>query len=56
MKRRGGSGDDFVMPNEIWEYFDNCPVCRALKEAAEEGRELSQEEMEEAISEAEMEN
>ena len=56
MKRRGNSGDDFVIPNEMWECFDDCPICRALKKAAEEGRELSQDEIEKAIDEAEMQD
>jgi hypothetical protein len=47
--------DDTVIPFEKWKCFDNCPVCRALTKASEEGRELSEREMEEALAEAELE-
>jgi hypothetical protein len=45
--------DDTVIPPQKSQCFDNCPICKALIKAHEENRELSQEEMEEAISEAE---
>ena len=38
------------------EYFDDCPVCRAMKKAEEEGGELSQEELEKAIHKANTQN
>lgn len=38
-----------------WMCFDNCPVCRLFKRAAEEGRDISEKEMENAFSEAEKE-
>ena len=37
-------------------FFDDCPVCLALKEASKEGRELSQEELEVAFAEANEQN
>jgi hypothetical protein len=47
--------DDKVVSPPAWQCFDNCPVCRALTKASEEGRELTEEEFEEAFSEAEAE-
>lgn len=38
------------------EYFDDCPVCRAMKKAVEEGRELSRDELEEAFVKANTQN
>jgi len=37
---------------EEQEYFDDCPICQAMKEAKEEGRELALEELEEAFRQA----
>lgn len=34
-------------------YFDDCPVCRAMKEAEESGRSLSEEELKQLFKEAE---
>lgn len=31
------------------EFFDDCPVCRAMKLAKEQGRELTSEELKEAF-------
>jgi hypothetical protein len=47
--------DDTIISPPKWQCFDNCPVCRALISAAEEGRELSEREMEEVLAEAEAE-
>lgn len=33
-------------------FFDDCPICRAMKAAQERGRELSLEELKEAFQEA----
>lgn len=43
---------DALMP-EKWKCFDNCPVCRLFKKAAEEGLEISGKELEEAFKAAE---
>ncbi len=33
-------------------YFDDCPICQAMKRAEEQGRNLSDEELKEAFEEA----
>lgn len=33
-------------------YFDDCPICQAMKKAEEEGRNLSEKELVEAFAEA----
>jgi hypothetical protein len=33
-------------------YFDDCPICRAMKKAEEEGKDLSEEEALEAMEKA----
>jgi hypothetical protein len=38
------------------EYFDDYPVCRTMKKAEKEGRELSREEIEEAMLKANTQN
>jgi len=47
--------DDTVISFEKWKCFDNCPICRALIKAYEECRELTEDEMEIAVAEAEAE-
>lgn len=47
-KHKKDSGDDF--------YFDDCLICRAMKKAEEEGRELSAEELLAAFDEANKKN
>lgn len=47
---------DGVVSPESWKCFDNCPVCRLLRNAAENGHEISHEELEAAITEAESES
>lgn len=44
-KHKKDSGDDF--------YFDDWPICRAMKKAEEKGRQLSSEELKKAFDEAE---
>ncbi len=34
------------------EFFDNCPICQAMKLAQEEGREPTEEELKEAFKKA----
>ena len=34
------------------ELFDDCPICRAMKTAAERGRDLTSEELREAFKQA----
>jgi len=46
---------DFVIPSEEWRCFDGCPVCRMMKKAVEEGKEINGKELEEAFTEAEAE-
>ena len=38
------------------EYFDDCPICQAMKKAEEEGRELSEEELLKLFEEANKKN
>ncbi len=45
-----------VLVSSSDEYFDNCPVCRAMKKAEKEGRELSADELEEAFTKANTQN
>ncbi len=33
-------------------FYDDCPICRAMKKAEEEGRSLSEKEVEEAFAKA----
>lgn len=33
-------------------FYDNCPICQAMKKAEEEGRELSEKELMEAFAKA----
>lgn len=33
-------------------YFDDCPICQAMKQAEEKGKELSSQELKEAFSRA----
>lgn len=47
---------DIAVSPEEWQCFDDCPVCRIMKKAAEEGRELSAEELEKAFARAETQN
>jgi len=42
----------FQDQNSDTPYFDDCPVCQAMKKAEEEGRELSYEELKKAFKEA----
>ena len=41
---RSGDGDD--------ELFDDCPICRAMKAAQDDGRELTEQELKEAFKKA----
>ena len=38
------------------EFFDDCPICRGLKKAKEEGRELSLNELQKLFEEANKKN
>ena len=44
------SGEDKKIKKE--EFFDDCPICRAMKTAQEQGKELTQEELKEAFKKA----
>ena len=48
MKSSNKSKFDFVVLPEEWKCFDGCPVCRLLKKASEEGREIDSKELEKA--------
>jgi hypothetical protein len=55
MKSSNKSKSDFIVPPEEWKCFDGCPVCRLLKKAAEEGKEICTKELEKAFTDAEAE-
>lgn len=37
---------------DVWDFFDDCAICQAMKKAQKEERELSLEELEEVFKEA----
>ena len=39
-------------PKKDEEFFDDCPICQAMKMAKERGRELTMEELKEAFKNA----
>lgn len=41
-----------VLVSSSGSYFDDCPICQAMKKAEEEGRSLSEEELREAFAKA----
>lgn len=45
-----------VLVSSSDEYFDDCPVCRLMKKAEEEGREPTERELEEAFVKANTQN
>ena len=51
-KEKDRSGPVVIVSSKD-EYFDDCPVCQAMKKAEEEKRELTLEELLEAYAEAE---
>jgi hypothetical protein len=42
--------------NKKFEFYDDCPICRAMKKAEEEGRGLSEKELKKAFQEANDQN
>lgn len=44
-------GQTFVVSSSN-SYYDDCPICRAMKKAEEEGRSLSEAELKEAFAKA----
>lgn len=55
MKLSKDSKTDDIIPPENWQCFDDCPVCRMMKRAAEKGREINSKEWERTFAEAEAE-
>lgn len=43
MKKKGDSKKFIVSSSDT--YYDDCPICQAMKKAEEEGRTLSEEEL-----------
>ena len=41
-----------VLVSSPGSYFDDCPICRAMKKAEEEGRAISEDELKEAFAKA----
>jgi len=41
---KGQKGQTMVVSSAN-EYFDDCPICQAMKKAEEEGRELTEKEL-----------
>jgi len=44
-------GQTFVVSSSN-SFYDDCPICQAMKKAEEEGRSLSEEELKEAFAKA----
>lgn len=44
--------DETVLVSSSENFYDDCPICQAMKKAEEEGRSLSEKELEEAFDEA----
>lgn len=42
----------FTLISSSEDYFDDCPICQALKKAKEEGREITLSELQEAMGKA----
>ena len=54
MKSSGNSNKILISSSN--EFYDDCPVCRLMKKAEREGREPTEEELEEAFIKANMQN
>lgn len=55
VKSTKGKGKQIVFSSS-GTYYDDCPICRAMKKAEEEGRSLSSSEIEKAFEEANKKN
>lgn len=51
MKRK-----DNQTKNSTWEYFDDCLICQAMKEADKQGRSLDAKELELAFAKQNLKN
>lgn len=52
MKSVSTNQDQTVVVSSSDSYYDNCPVCRAMKEAEEKGKNLNMVEIAEAFGKA----
>ena len=52
MKSVSTNQDQTVVVSSSDSYYDDCPVCRAMKEAEEKGKELNMVEIAEAFGKA----
>ena len=43
--KKSGEGGKTVLISSSDFYYDDCPICQAMKKAEEEGRSLSEEEL-----------
>ena len=49
------TGGTYVVSSDD-KYYDDCPVCRLMKKAEEEGRQPTEQELEEAFKKANTQN
>ena len=52
MKKQKIKQSEQILVNSSDSYFDDCPVCRAMKEAEEKGKNLNMVEIAEAFGKA----
>ena len=51
-KTMANKKDKFILVSNTDQLFDDCPICRAMKAAQEEGRQLTEAELKEAFAKA----
>lgn len=56
MKNRNVVGSKYQIISSSSEFYDDCPVCKLMKKADEEGRGPTKEEMEAAFTKANLQN
>ena len=54
--KKSGEEKQAVLVSSSDTYYDDCPICQAMKKAEEEGRSLSEEEMIKLFEEANKKN
>lgn len=50
-KKKSEAGEKVLISSSN-SFYDDCPICQAMKKAEEEGRSLSEEELKEAFAKA----
>lgn len=51
-EKRSKEGEKTVLISSSDSYYDDCPICQAMKKAEEEGKSLSEEELKEVFAKA----